>query len=85
VKHAGPPTLSSIEPLLERLRAVDGLVEQRPGVFYRRSKACLHFHEDGAVVYADLRLAPTGAFVRRRVTTKAEQRGLIRDLRATHG
>jgi len=80
VQHAGPKTLASIEPLLERLRAVDGLVEKRPGVFYRRSKACLHFHEEGSDVYADVRLDPGDDFVRCRVTTRSEQRGLVRDL-----
>ena len=32
-----------------------GLVEKRPGIFYRKSKAFLHFHEDSSGVHADVR------------------------------
>jgi len=56
VKHAGTPTLTQIEPLLARLRRIDGLVERKPGTFYLRSKAFLHFHEDPAGVFADVKL-----------------------------
>ena len=49
--------LKSLAPVLDRLRALPGLVEKRPGVFYRRSKAFLHFHEDPAGFFADVRAA----------------------------
>lgn len=55
MKHAGPAVLEGLEPLLARLRAIDGLVERRAGVFYCRSRAFLHFHEDPAGVFADVR------------------------------
>jgi hypothetical protein len=32
------------------------LVEKRPGIFYVSGKAFLHFHEDPAGLFADLRL-----------------------------
>jgi hypothetical protein len=49
-------------------------------VFYRKSKAFLHFHEDGNDVYADCRL--DGAeFDRMRVTTGVEQRKLVAAIR----
>jgi hypothetical protein len=32
-----------------------GLKEPRPGVFYRKGKAWLHFHEGAAGLFADLR------------------------------
>jgi hypothetical protein len=56
MKHAGPQTLAQLEPLLVKLRAVAGLVERKPGTFYLRSSAFLHFHEDPAGVFADVKL-----------------------------
>lgn len=79
MKHAGPEALARLEPLLGELRGRTALVEKRPGVFYRRSHAFLHFHEDPAGLFADVRLA--GDFSRRRVTTRAEQRALLRGAR----
>jgi hypothetical protein len=60
MKHAGSAALDSIEPLLARLRAVGGLKEKGRGVFYLKSRAFLHFHEDPTGLYADVR-APDGA------------------------
>ncbi|MBI5631120.1 MAG: hypothetical protein HY921_09580 [Elusimicrobia bacterium] len=47
VKHAGSKTLERLEPLLKHEAAPDvlpGLKEKSAGVFYRGSKAFLHFH-----------------------------------------
>jgi len=55
MKHAGPAALAQLDSLLAALRARAGLREPRPGVFYRRGKAWLHFHEDPAGLVADLR------------------------------
>jgi hypothetical protein len=55
MKHAGPAALTELEGLLAALRARAGLREPRLGVFYRRGKAWLHFHEDPAGLFADLR------------------------------
>ena len=76
VRHARDTDLDRIEPLLAQLRAINGLTEKSRGVFYRRSKAFLHFHADGDDTYADVRLA-TDDFERTRATTKAEQRALV--------
>jgi hypothetical protein len=46
MKHAGPQALDQLEPLIARIRALPGLVEKGRGVFYRKSRAFLHFHED---------------------------------------
>ena len=80
MRHITPGRLATIEPLLERLRAVDGLVERSPGVFYRRSRAFLHFHEDGDDIYADVRLGGDD-FDRRRVSTAREQDALVTAVR----
>ncbi len=75
VRHAAADSLNELEPLLSRLRRVDGLVERSRGVFYRRSKAFLHFHEDPSGLHADVRLGAD--FERFRVTSAAEQEALL--------
>jgi hypothetical protein len=80
VRHPRDGELVPLAPVLEQLRAVDGLVERKPGVFYRRSKAFLHFHVDGDDFYADARL-DGATFERMKVTTKAEQRALVAAVR----
>ena len=55
MRHVTPDALDQLEPLLERLREIPELREKKRGVFYRKSKAFLHFHEDPAGLFADLR------------------------------
>jgi hypothetical protein len=55
VKHAGAGALAALSDLLETLRTRAVLVEKRPGIFYLKGKAFLHFHEDRAGLFADLR------------------------------
>jgi hypothetical protein len=80
LRHPRDRELDRIDPLLRDLRAIDGLVERKIGVFYRRSKAFLHFHVDGDDVYADGRLDGE-AFDRMKVTTRSEQRALLAAVR----
>jgi hypothetical protein len=35
MKHAGPEALSALGGLLDEIRRGEGIVERRPGVFYR--------------------------------------------------
>ena len=81
MRHATPDDLVELSDLLERLRAVEGLVEKSPGTFYRRSRAFLHFHADPAGLYADVRLDGDD-FERRPVHTRAQRDALLRDVRA---
>ncbi len=60
--------------------ALPGVVEKRPGVFYRKSKALLHFHENPTGPYADVRV--TGAWERHLVATTEQQANLLASLRA---
>jgi hypothetical protein len=76
MRHATPAGLERISDLLAKLRSVNGLVERTPGVFYRRSRAFLHFHEDPTGMFADVRLAGD-EFERRRVTSRAEQASFL--------
>lgn len=79
MKHAGESALAQIGPLLLELRTMDGLMEKRPGVFYRKSAAFLHFHEDPVGIFADVRI--DGAWQRLPVNTAAECRSLLRTAR----
>ena len=72
MKHAGPTALARLEPLLRRLRDDTPLVERTPGSFYLKSKAYLHFHEDAAGLFADIKLDGPG-FTRLPATTAQEQ------------
>ena len=80
MRHATLETLEEIEPLLEELRSVPGLVEKRPGIFYRRSKAFLHFHEDPSGLHADVRFAEE--FERVRAETDVEREAFLARIRA---
>jgi hypothetical protein len=55
MKHAGVEALDALTDLLSTLRTRTALVERRPGIFYVKGKAFLHFHEDHAGLFADLR------------------------------
>jgi hypothetical protein len=79
MRHARADDLDRIEPLLGQLRGIDGLTEKSRGVFYRRSRAYLHFHADGDDTYADVRVGDE--FERTRATTKTEQKALVSAVR----
>jgi len=77
MKHAGSATLGSLEALLAKIRDQPGLIEKRPGIFYVKAKAYLHFHEDPAGIFADVRLSGD-EFERFQVNTRHEQESLFR-------
>jgi hypothetical protein len=79
MRHATPGALDKLEPLLAQLRLVPGLVERSRGVFYRKSRAFLHFHEDPSGLHADVRFGDD--FERVRVESDAEQRALLSRIR----
>lgn len=83
MKHAGPAALDVLEELLRHLRKYPGLKEKKRGVFYRKSSACLHFHEDSAGLFADLRVGSD--WKRFPVNTTAEQQALLAEVVAITG
>ena len=84
MKHAGPEALDQLEPVLAKLRKLDGLRERKRGAFYRGSSAFLHFHEDPAGFFADMKVADD--FVRFPVNSAAEvEKLLARAARALKG
>ena len=80
MRHISTAGLDELDDLLLELRRVDGLTEKKRGVFYRGSRAFLHFHEDPSGWYADIRV--DAEFERMRVTTKAERKRLLSVARA---
>jgi hypothetical protein len=52
-----------------------GLKEKSRGAFYFKAKAILHFHEDAAGLFADLRM--TGDWRRFAVNTATERAALL--------
>jgi hypothetical protein len=79
VRHAGREALSALGGLLAEIRKREGLVERSPGVFYRKGRAFLHFHEDPRGLHADIRadIRPGAAWERFRVETKTERQALL--------
>ena len=80
MKHATAEALDRLEPLLADLRRHAGLKEKSRGVFYLRSRALLHFHEDPKGMFADLRTA--AEWERFPVNTKSERAALLKTLAA---
>jgi hypothetical protein len=76
MKHAGPQALDALADLLDEIRLCEGLKEPKRGTFYRKSSAFLHFHEDPAGFFADLKVGDS--FQRFRVNTATERRTLLR-------
>ena len=76
MKHAGADTLKALDSVLREIRKYDVLIEKTPGSFYLRSKAFLHFHEDRAGVFVDLK-EDLLTFTRYRATTRGDQRNLV--------
>jgi len=75
MKHAGSDALDRLEPVLGELRKIDGLREKKRGLFYRGSTAFLHFHEDPAGFFADMRVGDD--FERFSVNNRREIAALI--------
>lgn len=84
MKHAGPDTLTRLQPLLQQLRSMPGLQERKPGIFYRRGGAFLHFHEDPAGLFADAKLEGR-AFQRLAVDSAEQQAHLVAVVRQVVG
>ena len=76
MKHASPAALDQLDSLLGELRAL-GLTEKSRGVFYRKSRAFLHFHEDPKGLFADIRDADGRDFERIDVTEAAGRAALL--------
>ncbi len=57
MKHAGSAALRALAPLLAEIRRdMAGVIERKPCTFYRNGRSLLHFHEDPAGFFADLKI-----------------------------
>jgi len=68
MRHARDQDLDRLEDLLAELRALPGMVQRKRGVFYRKGRSFLHFHEDPKGLFADIGGGPDGDFERIDVT-----------------
>ena len=78
MKHAGAAALDGIEPLLAKIRATGALKEKSRGIFYLKARAYLHFHEDPAGMFADIRALDGKDFDRLKLGPAAEREILAR-------
>jgi hypothetical protein len=74
--HANEAQLQPLLPLLRQLRGLEGLREMKPGIFYARGSAFLHFHAEDGAVAADLKRTG-GGFDRYPLDTPVAQRKLV--------
>lgn len=79
MKHATAAALDRLTALLAEVRQLGQMKEKSRGVFYYRSKAFLHFHEDPAGLFADLGIGAD--WERMPVNSKNEQAELLRRVR----
>ncbi len=80
MKHATSIALDALEPLIEKIRRMNVLTERKRGVFYRRSQAFLHFHEDPSGFFADMKTGPE--WIRLPATSSADRRALLAAIKA---
>ncbi|TAJ73535.1 MAG: hypothetical protein EPO51_04795 [Phenylobacterium sp.] len=85
MKHASPAALDALEPLLADLRTLAGLAEKSRGVFYRKGRAFLHFHEDPKGLFADVRETAGLDFERIDITEAAGRARLLAVARSRAG
>ena len=77
--HADAKALEPLLPLLRQLREIKTLKEVKPGIFYLRGAAFLHFHDEQGVLMADLKRSSGSGFDRCPLTTPQAQRKLVDD------
>ena len=80
MKHATAEYLKAYDGLLNEVRTFKRLREKKPGSFYLGGKGLLHFHENQACLFADLKAGLE--FVHYPVNTAKEQAVLLRAISA---
>ena len=77
MRHARDQDLDRLDDLLAELRALPGMVEKTRGVFYRKGRSFLHFHEDPKGLFADIGGGPDGGDFERIDVTEAAGRATL--------
>ncbi len=86
--HADEVALSRLLPLLRQLREIKDLREMKPGIFYLKGSAFIHFHDAAGTLVADLKKAGGSGFDRYPIDSAPAQRKLVDDAKrrvARHG
>ena len=83
--HADEAALQRLLPLLRQLRGISGLREMKPGIFYLKGSAFIHFHDEAGALVADLKKAGGSGFDRYAVDTPPGQRKLFDDAKRRAG
>ena len=79
MRHAGAAALDRLDDLLQEVRRRHPqLRERKRGAFYRGGQGWLHFHEDPAGLFADLKIE--GEWTRFAVETAVERKVLLEHL-----
>jgi hypothetical protein len=76
MKHAGAEALDQLESILQEIRQLGGLKEKKRGAFYCGSSGFLHFHEDPAGFFADLKIGDD--YERFPINSKTQTQALLR-------
>ncbi len=77
--HADEAALARLLTLLRQLREIKALREMKPGIFYLKGSAFIHFHDDAGALVADLKKTSGGGFDRYPVDAATGQRKLVDD------
>ena len=85
MSHADPKALEPLQAVLRQLREIKGLKEVKPGIFYCRGAAFLHFHDEQGTLVADLKKPGGSGFDRYPVGTPPAQRKLVDDAKRRAG
>jgi hypothetical protein len=75
MRHATETDLLMVDRLLDDLRKIEGMTEKKTGIFYRKSRSFLHFHEDKGKLFADVRQGDD--FDRLPASTRTDQKKLL--------
>ena len=77
--RAEAEALQKLLPVLRQLREIKGVQETKPGIFYARRDAFIHFHDEAGTLFADLKRHGGAGFDRYPLDTAAQQRKLVDD------
>ena len=77
--HANEAALARLLPLLRQLREIKTLREMKPGIFYLKGSAFIHFHDEAGALVADLKKAGGSGFDRYPVDAATGQRKFADD------
>ena len=83
MRHAREEDLAPLGALLHELRQISEIREKKTGLFYRGSRAFLHFHVHEDELHADVRLRDD--FERFPMNSASDRRHLVNEIRRALG